>query len=165
MDEADSYLGDIIVTYFNFGIFDRRLTKGCLPPVVNLSFSYTWKSNSTKPLLIKVRRWGFLKGKEVSSGLTFTVLIKTSCWDQIWSLRGRLKSASSLFFFFMRKRYWLFHTKTFQACLIVRGIYSVATSDLTKGIQKSSNFAVDSKRKWDEVWGRNTWKEQSTGPS
>ena len=119
MDEADLYLGDIIVTYLNFGIFDRELTKTnttinytmnstMLPEVVNYPsaiLSSLPRSNLANRLALR-----FLKSKR-DRGLDIPIQYQTAA-KTVYEPKDQAQRDHS--FLMYAQEYWLFHTKMFK---------------------------------------------------
>ena len=115
LENADLYLGDTIVTYLNFGIFDRQLTKAnpsMLPQVVNYPSAILGSLPQSKVNRLAVR---LLKRRG----------------DFELDIRGQLKAAARIvderkeqtqpahFFLPYAQEYWLFHTKKFKPTRVV----------------------------------------------
>ena len=110
MKHADLYLGGVIVTYLNFGIFDQRLTKTnqtIQPQVINY------------PLAIL----GGLSRSSIANKLAVRLL--KSRGDSRIDIQSQLRTAAGIvdrskeptqpshFFLSYAQEYWLFHTKAF----------------------------------------------------
>ena len=110
LKEADLYLGDIIVTYLNFGIFDRQLTKANSSPLPQAI-------NYPSAIL------GSLSQSNVANKLAVKLL--KSMGDSRLDIQNQLKTAAGLLdeskeqtqtaysFLPYAQEYWLFHTKAF----------------------------------------------------
>ena len=110
MKEADLCLGDIIVTYLNFDVFDRRLTKAKSVisqekhyPSAILSGSLP-RSNIANRLAVRI-----LKSRG-NTKLDFQSQLRTAAG--IVSESKETQPAHS--FFLYAQEYWLFHTKFFK---------------------------------------------------
>ncbi|MCJ1462893.1 hypothetical protein MMC07_001497 [Pseudocyphellaria aurata] len=110
--EADLYLGEIIVTYLNFGTFDRQLTK----------------TNSTSQPEVKVSPSSILRGSLPQSNVVNRLavrLLKNRVSSEL-DIRSHLETAAGIVdesteqarpghpFLSYAQAYWLFHTKGFN---------------------------------------------------
>ena len=109
--DADLYLGDVIVTYLNLGLFDQRLTKANSPMLPQVP-------NYPSAIL------GSLPGPDFASKWAMKLL--KSRGDSRLDIHSQLKTAAGIVggskeqtqpahpFLSYAQEYWLFHTKVFH---------------------------------------------------
>ncbi|MCJ1428876.1 hypothetical protein MMC29_006787 [Sticta canariensis] len=114
MNEADMHLGEIIVTYLNFGIFDRQLAKVKSPMLPNL------KEKNYPSAILR----GSLSQSNIAN--RWAVKLLKNRGDSGLDIPGQLKAVAGIvdgskeqtqaahLFLPYAKSYWLLHTKAFK---------------------------------------------------
>lgn len=111
MEKADLYLGDIIVTYLNFRIFDRQLTKSnstLSPQAIDYPSAILEslpRSNFANRLAVKLLKTRKDPGLDVQGHLKIAAGIVDESKKQTQPAHSLLSYA---------QEYWLHHTKSFR---------------------------------------------------
>ena len=111
MKEADRYLGDVIVTYLNFGIFDQQLAKAnpTIPPQI---INYPSAILGSLPGPSFANRWAMrLLKSRGNPELDIHSQLKTAA-GVIDESKAQIQPSYP--FLSYAQEYWLFHTKVFH---------------------------------------------------